>query len=625
MANWYLDSVEITGGFLPGLNVKFPKGLTCIIGARGSGKSTLMEALRYGLAGTAQISKGRFDLIQANLGSSVITLRTAPSAEGSAYIVRRTFKQPASLATAQGTPITDVNLDRGTFLPLDAYTSAEIEGIADETLGEKRRALLDALQPEALQSIVLELSELRRSLESSADAVKAAKRLIADLNEQIEELGDAHGRLSALPKIEHEEKTAALRSTSKQHYRNETEAKIMSDLEATLQSFVAELENARDQFIPAFESQFGEESKNASILQEASMLLLKTRRDVEGHISSATSRLTDAISALKKIRVKLQERHSIQRVEFDDLQRQDAAMSQAIKERSQAEQGVAKVEALERQRTEAKETLLKLLEKRKSLKGKFLLTRERLSTLRENIASELQGQAGHKVRIRVLRNADNLGYQQLLTEGLRGARVRNHEDILDSLLRLRPEQLAQMVQDNDLDEFENQLSLGRERSQKVLEAFRQNLDPLRLETMEIEDRICIELNVGSDADPAFKDASELSRGQKCTALLPILLAQRNTPLLIDQPEDNLDNHFIYETVVESIRRLKAKRQMIFITHNANIPVLGEAELVVVLDSDGRKGFVRKAGTLDVCRDEIVDLLEGGKEAFELRRKRYARW
>jgi ABC-type cobalamin/Fe3+-siderophores transport system ATPase subunit len=73
--------------------------------------------------------------------------------------------------------------------------------------------------------------------------------------------------------------------------------------------------------------------------------------------------------------------------------------------------------------------------------------------------------------------------------------------------------------------------------------------------------------------PNFKDASDLSRGQKCTALLPIFLARRDNPLIIDQPEDNLDNHFIFETVVNAVQRMKRRRQMIFITHNANIPVL----------------------------------------------------
>ena len=130
------------------------------------------------------------------------------------------------------------------------------------------------------------------------------------------------------------------------------------------------------------------------------------------------------------------------------------------------------------------------------------------------------------------------------------------------------------------------------------------------------------MNVSSAGQPKFRDASDLSRGQKCTALLPILLARRDSPLIIDQPEDNLDNHFIFETVVNAVQRLKRRRQMIFITHNANIPVLAEADLMLVMNSDGRIGFVEKSGTVDECREQIIDLLEGGREAFELRSKRY---
>lgn len=623
MADWYLDSVEIAGGFLPGMTLKFPKGLTCIIGARGSGKSTLMEALRYGLAGASQVSRSRFDLIQANLSSAVITLRTALSTEAVGYIVRRSFKQPPTLTTAQGALVPNVNLDRGTFLPLDAYTSIEIEAIADETLGEKRRALLDELRPEQLHDITLKLSEERRALESNADAIKGATRLIADLNERIEELGDVRGKLMALPKVELTEQTAAINAVSQQFFRNDRERRIVSAVDENLSALVSALENVRSLLNAEFMPEFDAKSKNAGIFEQVAKLLADSRRVVEHQIGATTARVNEDLYTLRQFCDKLEQQHAYQREEFEQLQKQNLAASHALKERSQLEEAVSKAQALEKQRADAKASLAKLLDKRKVFKGAFLLTRERLSNLREEVALELQQQAGPKVRIRVLRNADNLTYQQMLTEGLRGARVRNHEDILDCLLTLRPEQLAQIIQENDLAEFEKQLSLGHERSQKVLEAFRQNLDPLTLEIVEIDDRICVELNVGTEDDPAFKDASQLSRGQKCTALLPILLARRQTPLVIDQPEDNLDNHFIYETIVDTIRRLKTKRQMIFITHNANIPVLAEADLIIVLDSDGRKGFVRKVGSLDECRDQIIDLLEGGKEAFELRRRRYA--
>ena len=210
----------------------------------------------------------------------------------------------------------------------------------------------------------------------------------------------------------------------------------------------------------------------------------------------------------------------------------------------------------------------------------------------------------------------------MLLEGLRGARVRNHDEILSGLMQMRPEQLAQIIQENDLDEFETLMSFGRERSAKILESFRTSLNPLEMEVIEVEDRVSIELNVGNSSNPHFKDAAELSQGQKCTALLPLLLSRREMPLLIDQPEDNLDNHFIYETIVDAVRRLRAVRQMIFITHNANIPVLGEADYVVVMNSDGKKGYIQKAGSLDDCRDEIIDLLEGGRKAFTERSRRY---
>lgn len=68
--------------------------------------------------------------------------------------------------------------------------------------------------------------------------------------------------------------------------------------------------------------------------------------------------------------------------------------------------------------------------------------------------------------------------------------------------------------------------------------------------------------------------------------------------------------------------MKKRRQMIFITDNANIPVLAEAEFVLVMTSDGRVGAIEKRGSVDECREQIIDLLEGGREAFELRSKQH---
>ena len=102
---------------------------------------------------------------------------------------------------------------------------------------------------------------------------------------------------------------------------------------------------------------------------------------------------------------------------------------------------------------------------------------------------------------------------------------------------------------------------------------------------------------------------------------PDSCSDSDNPLLVDQPEDNLDNRFMGRSS-DGIQEVKSPRQLVFVTHNPNIPVLGDAERVFVLASDGRQGRVALAGSVDDCRDDIVTLLEGGREAFMERKERY---
>ncbi|MEJ7517623.1 hypothetical protein WL766_14235, partial [Staphylococcus pasteuri] len=80
-------------------------------------------------------------------------------------------------------------------------------------------------------------------------------------------------------------------------------------------------------------------------------------------------------------------------------------------------------------------------------------------------------------------------------------------------------------------------------------------------------------------------------GQQCTAILNLLTLSNDDPLLVDQPEDNLDNSFITNNLVENTRKLKINRQFIFATHNANIPVFGDAELIVTMENENGQGII----------------------------------
>jgi energy-coupling factor transporter ATP-binding protein EcfA2 len=620
---WVVEKIEISGGFLPGLSINIPLGLTCIIGARGSGKSTLAEAVRFALCGIAAAPKHCADLIQANLAGGALVTITALAEGSNRYTVKRGLKQNPVLLASDGRPINTVDLDRGTFLPLDAYSSLEIEAIADEVLGHRRRSLLDELRSEQMRTIHLSLAESTRALEANADRIKTTQRSIVDLTEQIEELGDVRVRLVALAPSDRES-AADFVGLSRQQQLNQREIAKLDSADRDLKTLEQSLDQLRGYARNVFTARLVEEqSANAGTLRKFDELLAAPLAPVEKHFTGIQTRIRESQTTLGKARQSITEIHSSNAGELAKLTALNQAASEQARERASLEQQVAKLEDLEHQRAELNIELKTLFERRKSLKTDHILMRDRISTMRDEVASELQYEAGERVRIRVMRNADHLAYQQMLEAGLKGARVRNQNEILATLMQLRPEQLAQLIQSNDLDSLEELTHFGSERSRKILDAFRDSVDPLALEVTAIEDRIGIELNVATAGRPHFKDAADLSRGQKCTALLPILLARRDNPLIIDQPEDNLDNHFIFETVVNAVQRMKKRRQMIFITHNANIPVLAEAELVLVMNSDGRVGCIEKWGTVDECREQIIDLLEGGREAFDLRSKRYA--
>lgn len=125
----------------------------------------------------------------------------------------------------------------------------------------------------------------------------------------------------------------------------------------------------------------------------------------------------------------------------------------------------------------------------------------------------------------------------------------------------------------------------------------------------------------SENGSVMKDISRLSPGQRCSAILPILLLHGSQPLIIDQPEDNLDNRLIRQVIVSILNAIKLKRQVILATHNPNIPVLGDAENVLALRtrSENSSEIIAK-GTID--SDEVIDqiskTMEGGREALQYR-------
>lgn len=143
-------------------------------------------------------------------------------------------------------------------------------------------------------------------------------------------------------------------------------------------------------------------------------------------------------------------------------------------------------------------------------------------------------------------------------------------------------------------------------------------------TTRVSDRVDMVLYRPDGTEAGKISEGSLSDGQRNTAALAMLLAQGDFPLLLDQPEDELDSNFIYRELVPMLRRLKNHRQIILVTHNANIPVNGDAELVYALETREGHGRRLAEGGLDqeMVASAVLEIMEGSEEAFKRRREKY---
>lgn len=132
-----------------------------------------------------------------------------------------------------------------------------------------------------------------------------------------------------------------------------------------------------------------------------------------------------------------------------------------------------------------------------------------------------------------------------------------------------------------------------------------------------------DLRIEYQRDQRWYAISQGSQGQRSAALLAFLLAFGDEPIVLDQPEDDLDNHLIYDLIVRQIRENKLRRQLIIVTHNPNVVVNGDAELVHVMDFGSGQCYVKESGALQekTVREEVCRVMEGGREAFAHRWKR----
>ena len=611
------------GGFLDGTVVHFNENLNVLVGGRGAGKSTVIESLRHVLdlepigeeAGLAH----RGIVSQVLKNGTKISLRvrsTRPATHD--YLIERTIPNPPVVRDQSGVV---VDLAPGDILPrVEVFGQHEIAELARD--GVKRTRLLTRFhQPD--EELAERKTALRRSLAKNRRDILAASE---DL-QQVEE------DLAALPGLEETLKRfqeAGLEDRLSERsllVREERVLTTTSERLATLREYLDTLREAVPVDRLFLAAQALDDLPGGAILAGAGPVFDRLNEDLQQVVRLFEQALEKADTGIDAVaqewRVRQQrvqaeyegilrelQKASVDGEEFIRLRREIERL-RPLRDRRDGLRRVANQQAMERAELLAEWEDLKAGEYRRL----------------DDAARRVNGLLRNVVQVEVSFGADRGPFATLLRREVGG-------QLAAAIERLGT------IEGLSLTEFANACRSGEETLRKthgLTPAQARNIAgappelPLLVEELELPSTTTIKLNTNPSGEaPNWRALDDLSKGQKATAILLLLLLESDAPLIVDQPEDDLDNRFITENVVPRMREEKRRRQFVFSTHNANIPVLGDAELILGLSAAGEAADGRAwispehAGSIDAetVRDLVEDILEGGKAAFEMRRLKY---
>lgn len=603
--------LEVEEGFLDGLVMDFASGLNVLIGSRGTGKTSVVELLRFCLdvkAFTAEAeSSARKHAIQV-LGTGRVVVTAIINGEP-VSITRSVIDERPRLSR-------DCNISTVTVL-----SQTEIEQIGLDIAGQVR--LLDDYAPQAAHIAREERAALERIRAASAELRSlggdkdSLAQVIRELNGVRAELADAQLEESQLLGAMQEKKAEQdeLRALSEQ-------ANALANRQALLDSALAALRDFGQRIglvvtgLPRLPEWPPNEPDGLALARTAVEQISQLVQQASDLARSAAQQVSASESDNRLRQSNLSDRSRELRRVLDAVNKGVGAASarvNSLQERLGAlEPTVARFRELSAQ-------IKRVQEVRQDALDDLDLQRESRFLVRDRAAKSLNGMLGPKIDVRVIRYGRQERYAAAIAGALRGSRL-HYNELAPALARaLSPRELVEAAESQDVLRIADISGIDMDRASRLLEAIRAEGGGEIL-SAPLEDSVELLLLDGAD----YKMTPKLSTGQRCTVVLPILLEQRGRVLVIDQPEDHLDNGFITETVVKAVRSRAPEDQLIIATHNANIPVLGEAQRVFVMGSDGSNGFVDKTGPLEASEivEAITRIMEGGWIAFERRREFY---
>ena len=618
-----LLSLAWEGGFLDNAAIHFNPNLNVLIGGRGAGKSTIVESLRYvlGLESIGEEARKAHEGMVSNVlrGGTKISLHVRshhPSKRE--YRIERTVPNPLIVHDDSG--------QISSLLPEDILPRVEIYGqheISELARSPEKRTLLLKRFVQHDESLARRKASVRRDLEQT-------RKSIIDVRTELQYIDDQLAMLPSLEETLVRYQEAGLEDRLRERSLLLREERILDSIPERVLMFRECLETLR-QGLPIdrvfLSARALEDLPGKTILADADPILERLSNDLEQVANLLEEALERADQGIENIRGRWGERKVSVEAEYQkilrELQKSAVDGEEFIRLRGQ-------IEGLRPLRE--RRTLLERLEEEHSDRRLALLAEwEEVKATEFRLLDRAAKTVSRKLRDRVSVEVTSAGNRGPLYETLRSEIGGRLSEAVEQLARSLDFSLPQFIKccRDGADAVNKTYSIPPAQAERLAKASPEAL--MRIEELELPPTTAIRLNTAPFGEPpSWQPLDELSTGQKATAVLLLLLLESDAPLIVDQPEDDLDNRFITEGVVPRIREEKRRRQFIFATHNANIPVLGDAELILGLtpsgEAEGGRASIRPehVGSIDApaVRELVEDILEGGKDAFETRRRKY---
>jgi AAA domain/PHP domain len=620
-AHPWIESLTIHGGFLGGADFDFSPDLNCLVGGTGTGKSLALECLRYAL--DQQVDEHAFSHIHHEvwsrltdaLGANNTVAVTVFGEDGERYVIERSFDSESDTS-----PVVRQALEDGDLVAIDVHPS-EIIQISAFSQGEALEYSRERVGRMALVDAALDLTAVESEIVGHIDALRKNQTALLAQRAKVLELEGTLGPESGLRTRQAELEALFDSDTVKNQKAWKTDdSNITAILDELPEQHSLELELV----VTDDEVQLDE---NQDLVDEARSIVAGANGSIEKSLGQIDKALADAATKSSALRSKWNKRYGAFKQELvEELDKVPGGKSLvALRQQlSQTQDALLKIGRTKKQLKEiAQPRLTELRQEREQILTDLMKARQVRRDLRRERIKELNLLTNQIVKLDLPHESDRAAFRQKLQEIKVGSRV--GAGALDAIAStLHPAQFAEAMFDDKyaiLADDAAGVSL-EDLSRLYTSISDKDLWEEILQLQEIDTPDTLEIKFKRDSG-GYAHIESLAHGQKCTAIIIVLLADGVSPVIVDQPEDALHAPWIEDHLVDRLRDLRGKRQYLFATRSPGIVISADAEQIVTMTATAGNGRVEAAGSLE--RHDLNKLvlhhLEGGPEALSRRHKK----